>query len=82
MALELARHRIRVNTVAPTFVETAMTAGFLADPAFREDVLRRIPLGRLGTPGEVAAAVAFAASSEAALVTGASLMVDGGWTAQ
>jgi NAD(P)-dependent dehydrogenase (short-subunit alcohol dehydrogenase family) len=82
MALDLAPHGIRVNTVAPTFVETAMTRSWLADPGFRESVLARIPLGRLGTPGEVAAAVVFAASPEAGLMTGASLRVDGGWTAQ
>jgi NAD(P)-dependent dehydrogenase (short-subunit alcohol dehydrogenase family) len=80
LALELAPYGIRVNTVAPTFVETPMTRPFLADPTVREGVISRIPLGRLGTPEEVAAAVLFAASSE--LMTGASLRVDGGWTAQ
>jgi len=80
MALELAPHGIRVNTVAPTFVETPMTRPFLAEPSFRDEVLSRIPLGRLGAPEEVAAAVLFAASSE--LMTGACLRVDGGWTAQ
>jgi NAD(P)-dependent dehydrogenase (short-subunit alcohol dehydrogenase family) len=79
MAVELAPHRIRVNTVAPTFVDTAMTRPFLADPAARRDIERRIPLGRLGEPGEVAQAVLFAATSP--LMTGASLVVDGGWTA-
>jgi NAD(P)-dependent dehydrogenase (short-subunit alcohol dehydrogenase family) len=82
MALELAPHGIRVNTVAPTFVETPMTRPFLADASFRSDVLARIPLGRLGTPEDVAAAVLFAASPAAAMMTGASLRVDGGWTAQ
>jgi NAD(P)-dependent dehydrogenase (short-subunit alcohol dehydrogenase family) len=82
MALELAPHGIRVNTVAPTFVETPMTTPFLADEAFRADVLSRIPAGRLGTADEVAAAVLFAASPAASLMTGASLRVDGGWTAQ
>jgi NAD(P)-dependent dehydrogenase (short-subunit alcohol dehydrogenase family) len=80
LALELAPYGIRVNTVAPTSVETAMTRPFLADPGFRDDVLARIPLGRLGTPGEVAGAVLYAASAE--LMTGACLHVDGGWTAQ
>jgi NAD(P)-dependent dehydrogenase (short-subunit alcohol dehydrogenase family) len=80
LALELAPYGIRVNTVAPTFVETPMTRPFLADPAFRDDVLARIPMGRLGTAEEVAEAVLFAASCE--LMTGASLRVDGGWTAQ
>ena len=82
MALELAPRGIRVNTVAPTFVETAMTRPWLADAGFREAVIASIPLGRLGTPEEVAAAVLFAASPAAGLMTGASLRVDGGWTAQ
>jgi NAD(P)-dependent dehydrogenase (short-subunit alcohol dehydrogenase family) len=82
MALELAPHGIRVNTVAPTFVETAMTAEALADEGFRRSVVAKIPLGRLGTPEEVAEAVLFAASPAAGLMTGASLRVDGGWTAQ
>lgn len=79
MAVELAPHGIRVNAVAPTFVETPMTRPFLADPAARRAIEDRIPLGRLGEPGEVAEAVLFAATSR--LMTGASLRVDGGWTA-
>jgi NAD(P)-dependent dehydrogenase (short-subunit alcohol dehydrogenase family) len=82
LAVELAPHGIRVNAVAPTFVETPMTAPFLADEAFRADVLERIPLGRIGTVGDVAGAVVFLASPAASLITGASLLVDGGWTAQ
>jgi NAD(P)-dependent dehydrogenase (short-subunit alcohol dehydrogenase family) len=82
LAVELAPERIRVNAVAPTFVETPMTRPFLADPSFRAGVLERIPLGRLGTVADVAAAVVFLASPAAALVTGTSLLVDGGWTAQ
>jgi len=81
-AVELAPLGIRVNSVAPTFVETPMTAPFLAEPAERASVLSRIPLGRLGEPEEVAAAVLFAASPAASLMTGASLVVDGGWTAR
>ena len=82
MAVELAPHGIRVNAVAPTFVETALTAPFLADPEFRAQVERRIPLGRLCRPADVAAAVVYLASPAAAMVTGTSLLVDGGWTAQ
>jgi NAD(P)-dependent dehydrogenase (short-subunit alcohol dehydrogenase family) len=81
-AVELAPLGIRVNAVAPTFVETPMTAPFLRAPAARAAVLDRIPLGRLGRAEEVAAAVLFAASPAASLMTGASLLVDGGWTAQ
>jgi NAD(P)-dependent dehydrogenase (short-subunit alcohol dehydrogenase family) len=71
-----------VNSVAPTFVETSMTAPFLADAGFRADVERRIPLGRLGRVEDVVGAVVYLASDAAALVTGTSLLVDGGWTAQ
>ena len=81
-AVELAPHRVRVNAVAPTFVETPMTAPFLADARFRADVERRIPLGRLGRVDDVTGAVVFLASDAAGLVTGTSLRVDGGWTAQ
>ena len=82
MAVELAPINIRVNAVGPTFIDTPMTAPFLAKPEFREWVMSRIPLGRLGTPAEVAAAVVFLASPASSLITGASLVVDGGWTAQ
>lgn len=82
LAVELAPHGIRVVSVAPTFVETPMTAPFFADPAVRADVERRIPLGRVGTTDEVVGAIVFAASPAARLVTGTSLVVDGGWTAQ
>jgi NAD(P)-dependent dehydrogenase (short-subunit alcohol dehydrogenase family) len=81
-AVELAPHGVRVNAVAPTFVETPMTAPFLADAAFRAEVERRIPLGRVGRPADVTGAVLYLASDAAALVTGTSLLVDGGWTAQ
>ena len=81
-AVELAPHRVRVNAVAPTFVETPMTAPFLADAEFRAAVERRIPLGRLGRVDDVTGAVVYLASDAAALVTGTSLLVDGGWTAQ
>jgi NAD(P)-dependent dehydrogenase (short-subunit alcohol dehydrogenase family) len=82
MAVELAPHGIRVNSVAPTYVETPLTKPFFENAAFREDTLRRIPLGRIGTIDEVAAAVTFLASPAASLITGTSLLVDGGYTAQ
>lgn len=82
MALELASENIRVNTVAPTFIETDLTAASLAKPEFRDWVLGSIPMGRLGGVDDVAAAVAFLASPAAAMITGTSLLVDGGWTAR
>jgi len=82
LAVELGPRGVRVVSVAPTFVPTGMTAPFLAEPGFRDDVLGRIPLGRLGAVEDVAAAVVYAASPAAASVTGCSLRVDGGWTAQ
>jgi len=81
MAVDLAPHKIRVNAVAPTFVETPMTRPFFDDPAFKALVLDHILLGRLATIEEVAAAVVYLASPAAAMVTGTSLLVDGGWTA-
>lgn len=81
-ALELAPHGIRVVSIAPTFIETPMTKPMLAKPEFGDWVRSRIPAGRVGQPEEVAAAVVFAASPAASLVTGTSLVVDGGWTAQ
>jgi NAD(P)-dependent dehydrogenase (short-subunit alcohol dehydrogenase family) len=81
-AIELAPHGVRVNAVAPTFVETPMTAPFLADRDFRAETVARIPLGRLGRIEDVTGGVVFLASDAAALITGTSLLVDGGWTAQ
>lgn len=82
MAVELAPLGIRVNSVAPTFIETPMTGPMLAKPEFRAFVDRMIPLGRIGQPEDVAAAVIYLASPAANMVTGTSLLVDGGWTAQ
>jgi NAD(P)-dependent dehydrogenase (short-subunit alcohol dehydrogenase family) len=82
LAIELAPRGIRVNSVAPTFIETEMTRSMLADSAFRSSVLENIPLGRIGKPEDVAGAVLFLASPAAALITGDSLKVDGGWTAR
>ena len=82
LALEWAPYNIRVNAVAPTFIKTPGTKRWLDDTAFSESVVKRIPLGRIGDPAEVAAPVVFLASPAASLVTGATLMVDGGWTVQ
>ncbi len=81
LALELGPHGIRVNTVAPTFIDTPMTHDWLAAPAFREQVLGKIALGRVGVVEDVMGAVLFLASDASSLVTGSALMVDGGWTA-
>ena len=80
LALEWAPYHVRVNAVAPTFIETPGTRRWLDDPAFRASVVNRIPLGRVGDPAEVAAPVVFLASPAASLITGATLMIDGGWT--
>jgi NAD(P)-dependent dehydrogenase (short-subunit alcohol dehydrogenase family) len=81
MAVELAPKGVRVVSIAPTFIDTPLVRPFFDDPTFRQWVLDRIPLGRLGTVEEVASAVVFLASPAAALVTGSSLLADGGWTA-
>lgn len=81
LAWELGPHGIRVNTLCPTFIETAMTAPMLADATFRDYVQSRIALGRVGKLEDVMGAVVFLCSDAAALVTGSALMVDGGWTA-
>lgn len=82
LAVELATHNIRVNSIAPTFLDTPMTKPMFARPEFAKWVLDRIPMGRLGQLDEVAAAVVFVASEAASLMTGTSLVIDGGWTAQ
>ncbi|MEH6583120.1 MAG: SDR family oxidoreductase [Halioglobus sp.] len=81
MAVELAPKGIRVNSVAPTFIETPMTRPMLADKAFHSDVMSRLPMQKLGQVEDVANAVLFLASSASGMVTGDSLKVDGGWTA-
>jgi NAD(P)-dependent dehydrogenase (short-subunit alcohol dehydrogenase family) len=82
LALEWGPHGVTVNAVAPTFIRTPGTAERLDKPEFLTDVLSRIPIGRVGTTSEVAAAVIFLASPSAGLVNGTSILVDGGWTAQ
>jgi NAD(P)-dependent dehydrogenase (short-subunit alcohol dehydrogenase family) len=81
MAIDLANYGIRSNTVAPTFIETPMTAPFLDDPAFRASVIGKIKLNRLGAVEDIMGPVVFLASEASALMTGTSLIVDGGWTA-
>lgn len=82
MAMDLAPHQIRVNTIGPTFIETPLALGFLKDPAFRDSVLSKIKLGRLGKVEDLMGAVVYLASAASSLVTGTSLVIDGGWTAE
>jgi 2-deoxy-D-gluconate 3-dehydrogenase len=81
LALEWAKYKINVNAVAPTFILTPLTQSTFEDPTLREDLLRRIPLGRVGQPEDVVGSVVFLASPAADLITGHTLLVDGGWTA-
>ena len=80
-ALDLAAYSIRSNTIAPTFIETPLTKPYFEDPAFKSDVLARIKLGRIGTVEDLMGAILFLASDASALMTGSSMIVDGGWTA-
>lgn len=81
MAIDLAPQGIRVNTLCPTFIETPMTRPFFENAAFKESVLSKIKLGRLGTVEDLMGAIVFLASDASSLMTGSSLMMDGGWTA-
>jgi len=80
LASEWAKYNINVNAVAPTFIETPGTEPWLKDKDFRQSVIDRIPLGRIGKPMEVAGAVVFLASDAASLITGEIMLIDGGWT--
>lgn len=80
-ALDLAKHRVRSNTIAPTFIETPLTKPFFEDPAFLNAVLAKIKLGRLGQVEDLMGAIIFLASDASELMTGTSIIVDGGWTA-
>ncbi|MFC7610301.1 SDR family NAD(P)-dependent oxidoreductase [Teichococcus aestuarii] len=82
MAIELGPHRIRVNTLCPTFIETPLTRPFFEEASFRDWVLSKIKLGRVGQVEDLMGAVLFLASDASAMMTGSALMVDGGWTAE
>jgi 2-deoxy-D-gluconate 3-dehydrogenase len=82
MAIEWAPHGINVNAVAPTYVRTPLVEALIQDKDVHDDIVRRIPLGRLAEPEDIAGAVVFLASPASDFVTGHTLLVDGGWTAQ
>ena len=82
MAIELAPHNIRVNSLGPTFLETPMTKPFFENKAFRDEVLSKIKLGRLGQLEDLTGAIVFLASDASSLMTGSALKLDGGWTAE
>lgn len=81
LAIEWASHGVNVNAVAPTYVRTPLVENLIQDKAIHDDIVRRIPLGRMAEPVDVAGAVVFLASPAAAFITGHTLVVDGGWTA-
>jgi NAD(P)-dependent dehydrogenase (short-subunit alcohol dehydrogenase family) len=82
MAIELAPHNIRVNSLGPTFLETPLTRPFFENAAFKAEVLSKIKLGRIGQLGDITGAIVFLACDASALMTGSALVVDGGWTAE
>ena len=81
MAIDLAKNNIRVNTVCPTFVITPMTKKFLKNKKFKIETLKKIPMGKFAELSDVATTVAFLASDSSKMITGTSILVDGGWTA-
>ena len=81
MAIDLAKYNIRVNSIAPTFVVTPMTKKFLKNKKFKNNMLRNIPLGRFADLSDVATTVVFLASDSSSMITGTSILVDGGWMA-
>ena len=82
MGVELAKKNIRVNTVAPTFVETPMVKKFFKNKKFKKFAIGKIPMGKAATESDVATSVCFLASSASSMITGTSIIIDGGWTAQ
>ncbi len=81
-ALDLARHGIRSNTIAPTFIETPLTRPMFEEAAFRDSVLAKIKLGRIGTVEDLMGSLLLLASEASSLMTGTSIIIDGGWTAE
>ena len=81
MAVDLAPYGIRVNTIGPTFIETSLASRYLVEPEFKAAVLSKIKLGRVGQVDDLLGAIAFLASDASSLMTGASLVIDSGWTA-
>ena len=82
MAIDLAKHNIRVNSICPTFVETPMVKKFFKNKDFKKSVIKNIPLGKVATEGDIATAVVYLASDASSMMTGSSLVIDGGWTAK
>ena len=82
MSLDLAKDNIRVNTICPTFVETPMVKNFFKDKKFKKEMMDNIPLGRLATESDIATAVVYLASNASSMITGSSLIIDGGWNAK
>ena len=82
MAIDLAKNNIRVNSICPTFVETPLVKKFFRDKQFKKAVIDNIPLGRLATESDIATAVVYLASNASSMLTGSSLVIDGGWTAK
>jgi NAD(P)-dependent dehydrogenase (short-subunit alcohol dehydrogenase family) len=81
-ALQYAKENIRINSVHPGYADTPLTSGRFHDPAYRQELLNRTPMGRLGTAMDIAHGVLFLASDEASWITGSELVIDGGMTAQ
>ena len=82
MAIDLAKHNIRVNSICPTFVETPMVKKFFKNKDFKKSVIKNIPLGKVATESDIATAVVYLASDASSMMTGSSLVIDGGWTAK
>ena len=82
MSLDLAKYNIRVNTICPTYVETPMVKNFFKDKKFKKAAMDDIPLGRFATESDIATAVVYLASNASSMITGSSLIIDGGWNAQ